>query len=183
MIFWLFWWLCRRKCNLSCDFNESECSRFLKVGMFSQLSQLRSKYIKYLLCHTTLNTSLYLWRLSWIHYPKTNNFFTIIIENKERKKKDTHTITHKQGFLEVLYFFSWLVMPFFLFGAKFTGLKFYRWRYDNWPIGQWVIFLVVPNTSICLSFFLATRPRVLVARSAASDLMHWSSLRSLLRTY
>ena len=73
------------------------------------LSQLRSKYIKYLLCHTTLNTSLYSWRLSWIHYPTTNNFFTIIMENKERKKKDTHTITHKQDFLKVLYFFpGWL---------------------------------------------------------------------------
>ena len=44
-------------------------------------------------------------------------------------------------------------MLFYLFGAKFTGLKFYRWRYDNWPIGQWVIFLVVPNTAYVNHFF------------------------------
>ena len=25
----------------------------------------------------------------------------------------------------------------YLFGAKFTGRKFYRWRHDNWQIGQW----------------------------------------------
>ena len=130
MIFWLFWWLCRRKCNLSCDFNESECSRFLKVGMFSQLSQLRTKYLKYLLCHTTLNTSLYLWRLSWIHYPKTNNFFTIIIENKERKKKDTHTITHKQGFLEVLYFFlvGYAIFPVWREIHRFKILPVTLWQ-------------------------------------------------------
>ena len=71
------------------------------------------------------------------------------MENKERKKKDTH----KQDFLKVLSFFSWLVMLFYLFDAKFTGLKFYRWRYDNWPIGQWVIFLVVPDTAYVYHFF------------------------------
>ena len=34
-----------------------------------------------------------------------------------------------------------------LFGAKFTGRKFYRWRHDNWPIGQWVIFHTAPDTA------------------------------------
>ena len=44
-------------------------------------------------------------------------------------------------------------MLFYLFDAKFTGLKFYRWRYDNWPIGQWVIFLVAPDTAYVNHFF------------------------------
>ena len=60
-------------------------------------------------------------------------------------------------FLKVLYFFSWLVMPFkgpFIpLGATFTGQKFYRWYHDNWPIGQWVICHAAPDTAYVNHFF------------------------------
>ena len=83
-----------------------------------------------------------------------------------------------------------------LFGAKFTGRKFYRWHYDYWPIGQWAIFHADTDTAYVNHFF----PREFIiwfksiqakqvehetssfARSLR-NLMHWSSLRSLLRTY
>ena len=56
----------------------------------------------------------------------------------------------KSEFLQVIYFFSWLVAILkdfsYLFGAKFTGRKFNRWDHDNWPIGQWVKFHPAPNT-------------------------------------
>ena len=41
----------------------------------------------------------------------------------------------------------------YLFGAKFIGRKFYRWRHDNWPIGQWVIFHAAPDTAYVNQFF------------------------------
>ena len=43
----------------------------------------------------------------------------------------------------------------YLFGAKFTGQKFYRWRHDNWPIGQWVIFHAAPDKAYVNHFFPA----------------------------
>ena len=84
----------------------------------------------------------------------------------------------------------------YLFGAKFTGRKFRRWRHDNWPIGQWAIFHTTPDTAYVNHFFpresiiwfksiqakqvdLETSSLALLLR----DLMHWSSLRSLWRTY
>ena len=84
----------------------------------------------------------------------------------------------------------------YLFGAKFTSRKFYRWLHDNWPIGQWVIFHAAPDISYVNLFF----PREFIiwfksiqakqvdhetsslARSLY-DLMYRSSLRSHLRTY
>ena len=41
----------------------------------------------------------------------------------------------------------------YLFGPKFIGRKFYRWRHDNWPIGQWVIFHAAPDTAYVNQFF------------------------------
>ena len=103
-------------------------------------------------------------------------------------------------FLKVLYFFlvGYAILKDFsyLFGAKFTGRKLYRWRHDNWPIGQWLTFHAAPDTAYVNHFF----PREFIiwfisiqakqvdlktsslARSLR-DLMHWSSLCSLLRTY
>ena len=42
-----------------------------------------------------------------------------------------------------------------MFGAKFVVRKFYRWRHDNWPIGQWVIFHAAPDTAYVNHFFPA----------------------------
>ena len=71
----------------------------------------------------------------------------------------------------------------YLFGAKFTGRKFYRWRHDNWPIGQWVIFHAAPDKAYVNHFFPAwiynmtqihsgetSWPRDCVARSVAARL-------------
>ena len=90
-----------------------------------------------------------------------------------------------------LFFFSWwgyaILRNFsYLFGAKFTGRKFYRWRHGNWPIGQWVIFHATPNTAYVNHFFPAWIYNMMETSSLARslrDLMHWSSLRSLLRPY
>ena len=74
----------------------------------------------------------------------------------------------------------------YLFGAKFTGRKFYRWRHDNWPIGQRVIFQAAPNTAYVNHFFPAWIYNMIETSSLAwalRDLVHWSSLRSLLRPY
>ena len=84
----------------------------------------------------------------------------------------------------------------YLFHAKFAGRKFYRWRHDNWPIGQWVTFHSAPDTAYVNHFFphefivrfisIQAKQVDLKASSLARllrDLMHWSSLRSLLRTY
>ena len=100
-------------------------------------------------------------------------------------------------FLKVLHFFlvGYAILKDFsyLFGAKFTGRKFYRWRHDNWPIGQWVIFHAAPDTAYVNHVF----PREFIiwfksihakqvdletwslARSLR-DPIHWSALRSLL---
>ena len=56
----------------------------------------------------------------------------------------------------LLFFTGWLYhfKDFsYLFGAKFIGRKFYRWRHDNWPIGQWVIFHAAPDTAYVNQFF------------------------------
>ena len=41
----------------------------------------------------------------------------------------------------------------YLFGAKFTGRKFHRWRYDIWLTGEWVIFDATPETAYANHFF------------------------------
>ena len=84
----------------------------------------------------------------------------------------------------------------YLFGAKFTGRKFYRWRHDNWPIGKWAIFHAAPDTAYVNQFF--PREFIIWCKSIQAkqadldtlsltrllyDLMHWSSLRSLLKTH
>ena len=74
----------------------------------------------------------------------------------------------------------------YLFGAKFTGRKFYRWRHDNWPIEQWVIFHAGPNSAYVNHFFPAWIYNMIETSSLARslrDLVGWSSLRSLLRPY
>ena len=66
----------------------------------------------------------------------------------------------------------------YLFRAKFAGRKFYRWRHDNWPIGQWVTFHSAPDKAYVNHFFPAwiystihihsgktSRPQGVVARS------------------
>ena len=84
----------------------------------------------------------------------------------------------------------------YLFGAKFIGRKFYRWRHDNWPIGKWAIFHAAPDTAYVNHFFprkfivwfksiqakQADLETSALARSQR-DLVHWSSLRSLLGTH
>ena len=94
-------------------------------------------------------------------------------------------------FLKVLYFFFQLGYAIlknfsYLFGAKFTGRKFYRWRHDNWPIGQRVIFHAAPNRAYVNHFFPAWIYNMIETSSLARslrDLMRWSSLRTLLTTY
>ena len=84
----------------------------------------------------------------------------------------------------------------YLFAAKFSGRKFYGWRHDNWRIGQWVIFHAAPDTAYVNHFFprefiiwfksIQAKQVDLETSSLAWSLhvlMHWSSLRSLLRTY
>ena len=84
----------------------------------------------------------------------------------------------------------------YLFGAKFTGRKFYRWRHDNWPIGKWAIFHAAPDTAYVNHFFppefiiwfksIQAKQADLDTLSLTRllyDLMHWSSLRSLLKTH
>ena len=60
-------------------------------------------------------------------------------------------------FIKGLYFFPGWLCNFkelsYLFDAKFTGRKFYRWRHDNWPIGQSVIFHAAPDTALSIFFF------------------------------
>ena len=61
-------------------------------------------------------------------------------------------------FLKVLYFFGCLSHCKGLFvpvWREFTGRKFYRWSHENWPIGQWVIFHIAPDTSYVNHFFPA----------------------------
>ena len=58
--------------------------------------------------------------------------------------------------LKVLYLFVWLCHFKGLFRPvwrEFTGRKFYRWSRDNWPIGQWEIFHIAPDTSYVNQFF------------------------------
>ena len=60
-----------------------------------------------------------------------------------------------------------------MFGAKFTGRKFYRWRHDSWPLGQWVIFHAERDIAYVNHFFPreiynTSRPRNFVARSVAA---------------
>ena len=83
-----------------------------------------------------------------------------------------------------------------LSGAKLTGQKFYPWRHDNWPIGQWVIFHAASDTAYVNQFFPAwiynviqirsgetSRPLDSVARSIAAR-PHALKLASLtFRTY
>ena len=71
----------------------------------------------------------------------------------------------------------------YLFGAKFTGRKFYRWCHSNWSKGQWVISHAARDTAYVNHFFPAwiynyikiqihsgeiSRPRDFVARSVAA---------------
>ena len=68
-------------------------------------------------------------------------------------------------FLKVLFFFpDWLCYFKRLFILVWREIHW--WRHENWPIGQWVIFRLETSS-------LARSPR---------DLVHWISLRSLLRT-
>ena len=56
----------------------------------------------------------------------------------------------------IIIFSGWLYhFKYFsyLFGPKFIGRKFYRWRHDNWPIGQWVIFHAALDTAYVNQFF------------------------------
>ena len=88
-------------------------------------------------------------------------------------------------FLKVLYFFLigyGILKDFsYLFGAKFTGRKFSRWRHDNWPLGQSVTSHTAPYTAYVNHFFPAwiyntihihsgktSRPQDVVARSFSS---------------
>ena len=99
-------------------------------------------------------------------------------------------------FIKGLYFFPGWLCNFkelsYLFDAKFTGRKFYRWRHDNWPIGQSVIFHAAPDTALSIFFFsrefiiwfksMQTKQVDLQTSSLARslrDLVHWSSLLSL----
>ena len=40
-----------------------------------------------------------------------------------------------------------------LFGGKFTGRKFYRWRHDNWPIGSERYFMPLPTQNLSIIVF------------------------------
>ena len=88
-------------------------------------------------------------------------------------------------FIKGLYFFPGWFCNFkelsYLFDEKFTGRKFYRWRHDNWPIGQSVIFHAAPDTALSIFFFFpwiynmiqihadeTSRPPDFVARSVAA---------------
>ena len=74
----------------------------------------------------------------------------------------------------------------YLFGAKFTGRKFYGWHHDNWPIEQWVIIHAPSNTAYVNFFFSAWIYNMIETSSptrSLRDFMHWSSLRSLLRPH
>ena len=54
-----------------------------------------------------------------------------------------------------LFFFGYAILKdvSYMLGAKFTGRKFYRWRHDSWPIGQWVIFHAEPDIAYVNHFF------------------------------
>ena len=79
------------------------------------------------------------------------------------------TYTRKRlDFLKVLYFFpGWFFSC--LSGAKLTGQKFYPWRHDNWPIGQWVIFHAAPDTAYVNQFFPAWIYNVIQIRSGETS--------------
>ena len=72
---------------------------------------------------------------------------------------------------------------FILVWREIHRRKFYRWRHDNWPIGQWVIFHAAPDKAYVNHFFPAwiynmtqihsgetSWPRDCVARSVAARL-------------
>ena len=59
--------------------------------------------------------------------------------------------------MSFIFFANWLChikkdLPY-VFGAKFTGRKFHRWRYNIWLIGEWVIFDATPETAYVNHFF------------------------------
>ena len=98
-------------------------------------------------------------------------------------------------FLKVLFFLvGYAILKDFsyLFGAKCTGRKFYRWRHDNWSIGQSVIFHAAPDTALSILFFFPwiyndsnpfrQNKSTSRLRRSLRDFMHWSWLPSLLRT-
>ena len=102
--------------------------------------------------------------------------------------------------LKVLYIFpGWL--------CYFKGLlipvwheihqsKFYMWHHDNWPIAQWMIFHAASATAYVnhspppcafIIWFKSIQVKqvnlkTLSLAPSLHDLVHWSSLRSLLRT-
>ena len=89
--------------------------------------------------------------------PQYNIHGIVVVKCMEHKLKmyPSRLLDWVLDFLKVLYFFPGCLCHFkdfpYLFGAKFTGRKFYRWRHDNWPIGQWVIFHAAPDRA-CQSY-------------------------------
>ena len=76
----------------------------------------------------------------------------------------------------------------YLFGAKFTCRKFYRWRHDNWPIEQSQHMSIIFFSAWIYKWFksfLAKQVDLKTSSLARSlcDLMHWTLLRSFSRTY
>ena len=70
------------------------------------------------------------------------------------KKVITPPRRSKSPLLFFLVGYAILKDLFILVWREIHRRKFYRWRHDNWPIGQWVIFHAAPDIA-CQSLFPA----------------------------
>ena len=100
-------------------------------------------------------------------------------------------------FLKVLFFPGWLCHFKGLFRPVWHEIHRLWWHNDNWPSGEWMIFHTTPDTAYVNHFFLPREFVILFKSTQAKqvdhetplltrslrNLMYWSTLHSLLRTY
>ena len=110
-----------------------------------------------------------------VGYPKKgdDSFTAFEVEEICSSTRSKYVYTETVRLSKSPLFFPWLVMPLkdfsCLSGAKLTGQKFYPWRHDNWPIGQWVIFHAASDTAYVNQFFPAWIYNVIQIRSGETS--------------
>ena len=137
-------------------------------------------------CHTKkmYNREWNLDKLNPIQQTPQYNIHGIVVvkcmeETHKLKMYPSSLLDWVLDFLKTLYFFYLVVNAIlkdfsYLFGAKSTGRKFYRWCHDNWPIGQWVIFHAAPDRAYVNHMMIqihsgeTSRLRDFIARSVAA---------------
>ena len=179
---------------LSCGHGSVSGTAFMRCQVAKLNPTLRLKPQKNWKTKTRRNFFLSKHKKVHTEIPKLNplkcKFFTT------GKKVITPPRRSKSPVLLFLVGYAILKDLFILVWREIHRRKFYRWRHDNWPIGQWVIFHAAPDIAYVNHYF----PREFimwfqsilekqvdletssVARSLR-NLMRWCSLHSLLTTY